>query len=60
MVLEGIQGPRKRKRVCVAHKTLNAVQSPHILGAEPITNLCLLYYSAIKKNKKQKTPFATI
>ena len=59
MVLEGIQGPRKRKRVCVAHKTLNAVRSPHILGAEPITNLCLLYYSAIKK-KKKKTPFATI
>ena len=41
MVLEGVQGPRRRKRVCVANKALRAVWSPHVLGAEPITNLCL-------------------
>ena len=41
MVLEGVQGPRRRKRVCVANKALSAVWSPHVLGAEPITNLCL-------------------
>ena len=49
MVLEGVQGPRRRKRMCVANKALSAVRSPHILGEEPITNLCLRYYSVIKK-----------
>lgn len=56
MVLEGIQGPRRRKRVC-AHKALNAVQSPRILGAEPITNLAFDITQPLKKKKKK--PFAT-
>ena len=56
MGLEGSQGPRRRKTEWAAGTVLSAVQGPLVLVVEPVTDLCLQYYSATKKNETM--PFA--
>ena len=51
MGLEGSQGPRRRKTEWAAGTVLSAVQGPLVLVVEPVTDLCLQYYSSTKKNK---------